>query len=60
MKSVAWTEEEVEKLVVRVISHILEFFRGEEIKTLHCWCGSGSVSLSTAPKREAKIKVISV
>lgn len=60
MKSVAWTEEEIEKLVVRVTSHILEFFRVKEIKTLHCGCGSGSVSLSKPLKREAKIRGISV
>lgn len=60
MKSVVWTEEEIEKFVVHVTSHILEFFRVEEIKTSHRWCGGGSVSSSTAPKREAKIRVISV
>lgn len=59
MKSVVWTEEEVEELVVRVTSHIPEFFCVEEIKTSHRWSGGGSVSLSTAPKREAKMRVIS-
>lgn len=54
MQSVAWTEREIEKLVVHVTSHILEFFCMEEIKTLHHRCGGGSVSFSTALKREAK------
>lgn len=54
MQSVAWTEREIEELVAHVTSHILEFFCMEEIKTLHHRCGGGSISFSTALKREAK------
>lgn len=60
MRNVALTEEEIEKSVFHVTSHILEFFLVEEIKTLHCWGGGGSASLSTAQKGEVKMEVLSL
>lgn len=60
MNSVAWCEGEIENMGVCVTLHILEFFCVEELEPLYHPCGSRSVSLSVLPKREAKIRVISI